>query len=57
MPGLVTELEELRDRYTEAVNMAVAEGRDDLVDELVSAYPDDELEVLLKYTRLQAGPA
>jgi hypothetical protein len=41
-----TALRRLHDEYVEAVNSAVAEDRDDIVDELVAAYPDAALRVL-----------
>lgn len=40
------ELRSLRDQYTEAVNSAVGENRQDLVEELVASYPDAALRVL-----------
>ncbi len=40
------ELRALQDHYTEAVNAAVAEGRDDIVADLVADYPDAALRVL-----------
>jgi hypothetical protein len=47
MPDLTREaLRKLHDEYVEAVNMAVAEGRDDLVEELVAAYPDAALRLV-----------
>ena len=36
----------LHEKYLEAVNIAVAEGRHDLVEELVAAYPDDAARLL-----------
>jgi hypothetical protein len=36
----------LHDEYVEAVNAAVAEGRDDLVDHLAQEYPDAALRIL-----------
>jgi hypothetical protein len=42
----VRRLQALEEEYTFAVNAAVGEGRDDLVEELVSDYPDAALEVL-----------
>jgi hypothetical protein len=41
-----TELRMLEDQYTEAVNSAVGEDREDLVRELVASYPDAALRVL-----------
>lgn len=43
---LRTRLSALRDQYTEAVNVAVAEGRDDIVSDLVADYPDAALRLL-----------
>lgn len=43
---LHTRLRALQDHYTEAVNAAVAEGRDDLVAELVADYPDAAMRML-----------
>lgn len=40
------QLQQLRDRYVEAVNVAVGEDRGDLVEELVATYPDAALRVL-----------
>jgi hypothetical protein len=40
------ELRKLHDDYVEAVNLAVAEDRDDLVEELTAAYPDAALRIL-----------
>lgn len=42
-----TALSALHDRYTEAVNSAIGEDREDLVEELVSSYPDEALRLLL----------
>ncbi len=42
----VRRLRELEESYAEAVNEAVAEGRDDLVRDLVDAYPDAAAAVL-----------
>jgi hypothetical protein len=42
----VRRLQALEEEYTFAVNAAVGENRDDLVDELVADYPDAALEVL-----------
>jgi hypothetical protein len=42
----VRRLRELEESYAEAVNEAVAEGRDDLVRDLVDAYPDAAVAVL-----------
>ena len=39
-------LAQLRDEYVDAVNRAVAEGRDDLVDELAADYPEAALRLL-----------
>ena len=39
-------LRELEESYAEAVNEAVAENRDDLLRDLVDAYPDAALAVL-----------
>jgi hypothetical protein len=44
----VSRLQELEVSYTVAVNEAVAEDRDDLVRELVAAYPDAIAEALAK---------
>lgn len=43
---LHTRLRALQDHYTEAVNTAVSEGRDDLVAELVADYPDAAMRML-----------
>jgi hypothetical protein len=43
-------LSALHDRYTEAVNSAVGEGREDLVEHLVSSYPDEALRLLVDAT-------
>jgi hypothetical protein len=40
-PFLDDALRHLHEQYIDAVNCAVAEGRDDLVRALVAAYPDD----------------
>lgn len=48
---LRTRLSALQDQYTEAVNAAVAEGRDDLVSELVADYPDAALRLLVDPAR------
>lgn len=45
------ELRTLQDQYIEAVNAAVAEGRDDLVSELVADYPDAALRLLVDPAR------
>jgi len=42
----VRRLQALEEEYTFAVNAAVGENRDDLVEQLVSDYPDAALEVL-----------
>ncbi|MGH8965784.1 MAG: hypothetical protein ACRDXB_10720 [Actinomycetes bacterium] len=42
----VRRLQALEEEYTFAVNAAVGEDRDDLVDALVAEYPDVALEVL-----------
>lgn len=39
-------LHALHHDYTEAVNLAVAEGRDDIVDGLIAEYPDAALRLL-----------
>ena len=39
-PSLDGSLRELHEQYIDAVNRAVAEGRDDLVAALVADYPD-----------------
>jgi hypothetical protein len=41
-----TALKNLHDEYVEAVNMAVAEDRADLVEELMASYPDAALRLL-----------
>ena len=47
MPNLTREaLQKLHDEYVEAVNIAVAEGRDDLVEELVASYPEAALRLM-----------
>jgi hypothetical protein len=43
---LVEQLRELHDDYAERINAAVAEGRDDLVEKLVGAYPDEALRLM-----------
>lgn len=40
------DLRALHDRYTEAVNSAIGEDREDLVEELVASYPDAALRIL-----------
>lgn len=42
----VRRLRELEESYAEAVNEAVAEGRDDRIRDLVDAYPDAAVAVL-----------
>lgn len=42
----VRRLRELEESYAEAVNEAVAEGRDDRVRDLADAYPDAAVAVL-----------
>jgi hypothetical protein len=42
----VRRLRELEESYVEAVNEAVAEGRDDRIRDLVAAYPDAAAAVL-----------
>ncbi|HET6257093.1 hypothetical protein [Pseudonocardia sp.] len=42
----VRRLNALDDEYTAAVNAAVAEDRDDLIQQLVSEYPDAALEIM-----------
>jgi hypothetical protein len=44
-------LKNLHDEYVEAVNIAVAEDRDDLVEELVASYPDAALRLLTEQER------
>ena len=44
----VRRLQALEEEYTFAVNAAVGEDRDDLVEQLVGDYPDAALEVLLR---------
>ena len=44
--SLVDSLRDLHEQYVDAVNRAVADGRDDLVDELAAAYTDDASAVL-----------
>lgn len=43
---LRAELRALEDLYTEAVNSAVGEDREDLVRDLVASYPDAALRLL-----------
>lgn len=46
----------LRERYSYAVNAAVAQGRHDQAAELAQAYPDEALAVLTRHLgRLSAG--
>jgi hypothetical protein len=40
------DLRALQDHYTEAVNSAIGEDREDLVEKLVAAYPDAALRLL-----------
>ncbi len=49
-PGtsLVDSLRELHDVYTDAVNRAVAEDRDDLVEDLVSEYNQEALTLMAR---------
>ncbi|GAA0932768.1 hypothetical protein [Pseudonocardia zijingensis] len=42
----VRRLQELEEEYAFAVNAAIGENRDDLVDELAAEYPDAALAVL-----------
>jgi hypothetical protein len=42
----VRRLQALEEEYTFAVNSAVGENRDDLVEELVADYPDLALDIL-----------
>jgi hypothetical protein len=42
-PSLDDSLRDLHEQYIDAVNRAVAEGRDDLVAALASAYTDDAM--------------
>lgn len=42
----VRRLNALDDEYTAAVNEAIAEDRDDLVQQLVSEYPDAAAEIM-----------
>jgi hypothetical protein len=44
----VRRLQALEDEYTFAVNAAIGENRDDLVDALAAEYPDAALELLLR---------
>ncbi len=44
---LTEQLRALHQDYTEQVNLAIAEGRDDIVDELVATYPDEALQLLV----------
>jgi hypothetical protein len=39
-------LHDLNDHYVDAVNRAVAEGRDDLVEELVAEYPGEAMALM-----------
>jgi hypothetical protein len=41
-----TALRKLHDEYIEAVNMAVGEDREDLVEELAASYPDAALHLI-----------
>ena len=43
---LIDSLRVLKDVYVDAVNRAVAEGRDDVVDELAAAYTDEAAALL-----------
>ena len=49
-PGtsLVASLRELHDVYTDAVNRAVAEDRDDLVEDLISEYNQEALTLMAR---------
>lgn len=42
----VRRLNALDDQYTAAVNEAIAEDRDDLIDQLVAEYPDAAAEIM-----------
>jgi hypothetical protein len=44
----VRRLQALEDEYTFAVNAAIGENRDDLVEVLAAEYPDAALELLLR---------
>ena len=48
-PSLHESLRDLHDEYVEAVNRAVAEHRDDLVDDLAAEYPDRALALLSEF--------
>ncbi|NMI00713.1 hypothetical protein [Pseudonocardia acidicola] len=39
-------LRRLADEYTEAVNMAIAEDREDLAEQIAAEYPDAALRIL-----------
>jgi phosphoribosyl-ATP pyrophosphohydrolase len=41
-----TALQKLQDEYIEAVNAAIGEDREDLVEELVASYPDAAMRLL-----------
>jgi hypothetical protein len=45
--ALTDRLRALHDDYVEMVDMALAEGRDDLVEQLADRYPDEALALLL----------
>jgi|tagenome__1003787_1003787.scaffolds.fasta_scaffold15574999_1 hypothetical protein len=44
-----TQLRLLHDDYVSAVNSAVEEGRDDLVERLVADYPDAALRIMAEH--------
>jgi hypothetical protein len=46
MEPTTIELTQLHDRYVAAINLAVAEGNDVLVDELAAAYDDEAIALL-----------
>ena len=50
-----TALRNLHDAYVEAVNFAIGEDREDLVEELAATYPDAALRVITGDERQQAA--
>jgi hypothetical protein len=48
-------LQVLHDEYTVAVNNAVAEGRDDIVERLVAEFPDAALRLMSEHEAAPAG--
>jgi len=55
--AMVDRLRALHEHYVDAINRAVADGRDDLVAELAADYPDEALAVMAgRPVRVGEGP-